>query len=74
VHARVFSKIQSWESSGRIKSSNLLKDSADKLCLEELSKHRKFTLQVDKFREGTLSRFTDFIRRNGRSVFSEEDL
>jgi hypothetical protein len=36
-------------------------------------KRSQVCMQVDEFHGGTLSHFTDFIRRNGRSVFSEED-
>jgi hypothetical protein len=73
VCARVFPKIQSWESSGRINPSNLLRDSSVKLFLEELSKRRKFTLWVDEFREGTLGYLQESPSKDRRSIFSEED-
>jgi hypothetical protein len=54
------SKLQG--SSGRIRPSNLLKDNAEKLFLEELSRHHKFTLQVDEFYGRTLSHLADFSK------------
>jgi hypothetical protein len=61
-------------SSGRIKPSNLLKDSVEKLCLEELRKHRKFTRRwTSSTIKEHLSHFAGFIRRNGQSEFSKEN-
>jgi hypothetical protein len=58
----------------KVRPSELLKDNARKLCLEGLQEASQVCMQVDEFRRGTLSHFTDFIRRNGRLEFSEEDL
>jgi hypothetical protein len=57
----------------RDRPSNLLKDSAEKLCLEGWQEASQVCTQVDEFCGGILSHFADFIRRNGRSEFSEEN-
>jgi hypothetical protein len=61
--------------SGRIRPLNLLKDNAEKLCLEELSRSRKFTLQVDEFCGRTLSHFADSSKEERTDTkFSKEIL
>jgi hypothetical protein len=74
VRARFVEGFRVVRISGRIKPSNLLKDNVEKLCLEELSRHRKFTRRwTSSAIKEHLSHFPGFIRRNGWSKFSEEN-
>jgi hypothetical protein len=74
VRARVFS--EGLEVVGKLRKdrpSNLLKDSAGKLCLEVGKKRRKFACRWTSSVEEHLVISQISSRKNGRSVFSEEN-